>query len=138
MDAVRRCLFLVLALSPAALAWATLHEIEARAIELKAKGDAAGALEAYREAAALDPKSPRFEDEIGFLLAVLNRRAEAIAHFQRAIDLDARFAPAQYHLGAAWFLDGNMAQSIPHLQTAAALDPGNPTYRSKFGEALEA
>ena len=46
---------------------------------------------AFEEAAELDPKSAHFQDEIGFLLAVLNRRSEAIEHFQHAIDLDPRF-----------------------------------------------
>ena len=56
-----------------------LTDIEARARELKARGDAAGALALYEQA---DPKSARVQDEIGFLLAVLNRRAEALERFR--------------------------------------------------------
>ena len=40
--------------------------------------------------------------------------------------------------GAAYFLDRDTARSIPHLQSAAALDPNNAEYRSKLGQALEA
>ena len=116
----------------------SVQELEAKATALKLKGDAAGALAAYEQAAELDPKSARVQDEIGFLLAVLNRRMEAIARFERALALDAHYAPAQYHLGAAYFLDRDTARSIPHLQSAAALDPNNAEYRSKFGQALEA
>ena len=59
----------------------TLPQLEARARELKARGDASGSLEAWQKAATLDPKSAPIQDEIGFLLAVLNRRQEAIQHF---------------------------------------------------------
>ena len=101
----------------------TVRDLEDRGRALKAKGDAAGALEVYEQAAHLDPKSAALQDEVGFLLAVLNRRAEAIESFQRALDLDPKFAPAQYHLGAAYWLEQNPALGIPHLQSAAALDP---------------
>ena len=52
-----------------ACAQENLREIEARAEERKAHGDAAGALAEWRKAARLDPQSARIEDEIGFLLA---------------------------------------------------------------------
>ena len=42
------------------------------------RGDAAAALAAWQKAAALYPNSARIQDEIGFLLAVLNRRDEAL------------------------------------------------------------
>src|ERR1700691_5909682 len=79
----------------------SLEELESRAAALKAAGDATGALAAYQEAATLDPKSPRYQDEIGFLLRVLNRGPEAMEHFHRAIQLDSQFAPAHFHLGVA-------------------------------------
>ena len=107
----------------------------AQAEQLKSKGDAAGALIGFQQAAAIDPKSARFEDEIGFLLAVLNRRDEALSHFTRAIDLDPRYAAGQYHLGAALWLSGDHA-GLPHLELAAAFDPDNAAYQMLFGEAL--
>src|SRR5271154_1945088 len=89
------------------LVFAGVQELESQALELKLKGDAAGALAAYQQAAALDPESARLQDEIGFLLAVLNRRDEAIEHFKHAVDLDLKFAPAHYHLGVAlWLAQG--------------------------------
>src|SRR5260370_22513369 len=107
------CLFLC---SLAALpAQETLAQLESRARELKARGDAAGSLEAWQKAAALDPKSASIQDEIGFLLAVLNRRQEAIHHFERAISLDPRSALARYHLGVAYWLDRDPSRSIPQL-----------------------
>ncbi len=115
----------------------TPQDLAERGAALKAKGDAAGALELFRQAADLDPQSARLQDEIGFLLAVLNRRTEAIQSFQHALDLDAKFAPAQYHLGVVYWLESNPALSVPHLQSAVALDPGNFEYQYRLGEALK-
>ena len=115
-----------------------LKDLESRAAALKAAGDAAGALAAWQQAAALDPQSAHIEDEIGFLLAVLNRREEAVRHLERAVELDPRFAPAQYHLGVALWLAQNPAQAVPHLQSAAALNPNIFEYRFYLGQALNA
>src|SRR5215831_15462142 len=92
------CCF-VAAVRLSAPAQESLAQLESRAEQLKARGDAAGSLAAWEKAAALDPKSARIQDEIGFLLAVLNRRPEARQHFQRAIELDPRSALPRYHLG---------------------------------------
>src|SRR5712692_5077441 len=101
----------------------TLQQWEQRARELKAKGDAAGALAAYEEAAKLAPRSARLQDEAGFLLAVLNRNVEAIAKFQRAIELDAKYAPAHYHLGVAYWLGKETGPGTAELQAAVRLGP---------------
>src|SRR5215472_1038894 len=95
-----------------------LRQIEDRAAELKSHGDAAGALAEWQKAAALDPKSARVQDEVGFLLAVLQRPQDAIQHLQQAVALDPRLAIAQYHLGVAYWLQQDPANSIPHLQSA--------------------
>src|SRR5947209_5712167 len=124
-----RLLSLIMFLPLIAPAAGSVKEIESRAVELKAKGDAAGALAAYQEAAALEPKSAHFQDEIGFLLAVLNRQSEAVEHFKTAIDLDSRYAAAHYHLGVALFLAKDSAGSIRELQSAVDLEPQNAAYQ---------
>src|SRR5580765_2976296 len=113
-----------------------LKRLESRALELKARGDAAGALAAWEQAAILDPRSARIQDEIGFLLVVLNRRDDAKDRFGRAIALDPRFAQAHYHLGVVYWLERAPNRSIPELQTAAALAPGNFEYRYLLGHAF--
>jgi len=89
----------------------------------KAKGDAASALHAFQQALSLDPKSAEIEDEVGFLLAAMNRRTEAITHFEKAIELDSKWAPAHYHLGVAFWLAEDPERSIPELESAARLRP---------------
>src|SRR5258708_13737464 len=111
--------FFVAAVALPVLGQETLAQLEARARELKARGDAAGSLEAWQKAAALDPKSAGIQDEIGFLLAVLNRRQEAIQHFERAISLDPRSALPRYHLGVPYCLPRDPRPRIPQLQAAA-------------------
>src|ERR1700740_1653607 len=83
---------------------------------LIAKGDAAGALEAFRKASNLAPKSAELHDEVGFLLAVLKRNAEARDQFQKAIALKGDYALAHYHLGVAYCLENDYARCIPELQ----------------------
>ena len=129
-------LFLLAAVTLSVHGQETLERLESRATELKARGDAAGALVAWRQAAALDTKSARIQDEIGFLLVVLNRRDEALQYFERAVHLEPQFAPAHYHLGVALWLEHKPSQSIPELQAAAALDRENFDYRFLLGNAL--
>jgi tetratricopeptide (TPR) repeat protein len=129
-------IFLLAAIALTARGQETLKQIESRAVELKSRGDAAGSLAAWRQAAALDPKSARIQDEIGFLLVVLNQREEAVGAFERAIELDSKFAPAHYHLGVLYWLRQDPNRGIPQLQTAVALDGDNSDYRYLLGHAL--
>src|SRR5260370_23988483 len=73
----------------------------------KAKGDAASALHAFEQALLLDPKSAEIEDEVGFLLAAMNRAAESTLHVVMAIGIDPSFPPAHYHLRAAYWIAGD-------------------------------
>jgi tetratricopeptide (TPR) repeat protein len=126
------------ALAVLLLADPSARELEAQAQRLRAKGDAAGALAAYEKASALEPKSARIQDEIGFLLAVMQRPEEAAEHFQRASALDPGFAPAHYHLGVSFWLRQDPAQAIPELRRAAQLAPGSFEFRFFLGDALNA
>src|SRR5438552_19008486 len=110
----------------------TAQQLALRGRELKAKGDAAGALAAYEQAAALSPKSAELQDEIGFLLAVLQRSDEALARFQKAIELDPKFAPAHYHLGVAYWLRNDQERGVSELQMAATLGPKVYDYRYRL------
>src|SRR5215217_7618615 len=73
-------------------------DLKSQAKARKQSGDARGALELFNKLAEVEPASADIEDEIGFLLAVLNQPAEAKAHFQRATTLQRSYAPAWYHL----------------------------------------
>src|SRR4051794_38980496 len=102
--------------------------LKSQAAALKAKGDAQGALAKYEAALQLSPKSAELEDEVGFLLAVLSRQAQAKQHLQRALELQPEFAPARYHLGVMEWLQGNREVSLPLLAEAVRLDPRQADY----------
>src|SRR5713226_5580201 len=105
-----------------------LQQLVAQGRALIAKGDAAGALEAFHKASDLAPKSAELHDEVGFLLAVLKRGAEARDQFQKAIALKGDYAPAHYHLGVSCCLESNYPGCIPELQKAAQIDPKSFAY----------
>src|SRR5690349_10273576 len=136
-----KCLLVFLIfLSPALPAFTqaqeTLQQLESRALGLEKKGDAQGALSLWEKAQKLTPDSAGAEDHIGFLLAVLNRREQAIPHFQRAIELDPHFAPAHYHLGIAYLVQQDPNRGIPELQAAVESMPNNFDYRFYLGRAF--
>src|SRR5688500_2555543 len=112
------------------------NELTREAAARKAQGNPQGALELYQKAAKLSPNSASIQNEIGFLLAVLQKPAEAKDHFQKAIELQPDFAPALYHLGVLYWLEKNPNTSIPLLQNAARLAPKQFDYRYRLGIAL--
>jgi eukaryotic-like serine/threonine-protein kinase len=99
---------------------------------LKAKGDAAAALAAFEKAIEAEPRAADLLDEAGFLLAVLGRHDEAIPRFRAALALDARYAPAHFHLGVALWLKRDPDGAIPALQQAVRLQPANAEYRARL------
>ncbi|PYT25470.1 MAG: hypothetical protein DMG58_24185, partial [Acidobacteria bacterium] len=103
---------------------------------LKAKGDAAGALARLEQVEQGAKPSAALEDEMGFLLAVLNQRAGAMDRFRKALAIDAKFAAAHYHLGVALWLEGNREEALPALEQAARLGPKVFDYRYRYGAAL--
>src|SRR5258708_28104463 len=95
---------LCLAMAAGVLAAQSPADLRTQGAALKAKGDAVSALAAFERAATLEPNAADLRDEIGFLLAVQGRQAEALPNFEEAIRLNARYAPARYHLGVALWL----------------------------------
>src|SRR5260370_10878972 len=89
----------------------------------KAKGDAASALHAFEQALSLDPQSAEIEDEVGFLLAAMNRASDAMPHFVRAIEIDPSFASAHFHLGVAYWMGGDANTRVPEVETAVRRRP---------------
>ena len=99
---------------------------------LKAKGDATGALAAFEKAAEREPQAADLADEIGFLLAVQGRQDDAVRSFQKALTLNAAYAPAHFHLGVALWLKQDPSRAIPALREAVRLDGRNAEYRARL------
>jgi Flp pilus assembly protein TadD len=111
-------------------------EARREAVAAEARGDATGALKAWQQASQAEPLSGELKDRIGFLLAVLQRNAEASLAFRRAIQLEPNLASAHFHLGIASGLEQDYTTAIPELQTAVRLEPTSAEYRYRLGCAL--
>ena len=129
-------LFLHFPLAALLSAQTSAKQLESRAMAFEKQGKAQEALTAWKKAAALNPNAAVVQDHIGFLLAVLNRREEAIPYFVRAIELDQHFASAHYHLGVAYLIQRDPNRGIPELQAAVEAAPNNFDYRFYLGRSL--
>ena len=108
-------------------------ELANKAETLIRAGHAPDAFPLLEQAANAPGATAESEDRIGFLLAVLGRSADALGHFQKSISLNADYAPAHYHLGAALFVAKDYSRGLPELQAAVKLTPTSFDYRYRLG-----
>src|SRR5947209_12123347 len=87
------------------------------------------------KASAMKQQTVESEDRIGFLMAVMGDQTTARDHFRSSITLDAGYAPAHFHLGAADWLLGVKQEGIRELETAVRLAPDIFDYRFRLGGA---
>ena len=95
-------------------------------ISLLALGRPQESLEHAERAVALDPLSPSINVQYGATLAIAGRFDEAAARYRRAIEIDA--SPTAYETLAMLdaYARNRIAEAVPLLQKAVALDDGNP------------
>jgi tetratricopeptide (TPR) repeat protein len=96
------------------------------------------AIECYRTAIALDPKSAAARSNLGAALHRKGKVDEAIACFRKAIALDPKYAAAQNNLGLALKDKGKVEEAIECFRKAIALDPKYANAHSNLGAALRA
>ena len=101
-------------------------ESDAQALTHSGKIDEAIGI--YSALARKSPGTPRYEDQIGFLLAATKRVSEALPHFRRATEIDPRYAPAFYHEGVALWLNHQPEPAISALRKAVELAPDSAEY----------
>lgn len=82
----------------------------------------------YSRALALaPPNSPRYvatlENGLGIVAGNQGKRAESLAHFERAVQLNPLFSEAQNNLGAALATEGKTEEASVHYEKAVALTP---------------
>jgi tetratricopeptide (TPR) repeat protein len=61
---------------------------------------------------------------------------EAIAHFQKALQINPDYAEAYYNLGEALLKKGNVDEAIAHFQKALQINPDFAEAHNNLGEAL--
>lgn len=98
------------------------------------------ALQAYQTALRLYPDYARndasFSVEMGLLDLKLKRSAEAIANFERAIELDPRWISPALNLGLARIQAGQYREAEQPLRRALALSPREPNVYSVLSFVL--
>jgi tetratricopeptide (TPR) repeat protein len=66
----------------------------------------------------------------------LGKADEAIAHFQKAVDIKPNFGDAQNNLGIALLQTGKAEQAVPHFLMALEIDPTQAQTYYSLGGAL--
>ena len=77
-------------------------------------------------AAELDDSDPWAHLALGYIAVTRRSPGEAVAEFQRAINLNPNFAAAHGYLGWGLALDGQSEQAITHLEEAIRMSPHDP------------
>ena len=120
----------------------SLPQLLEEGARLRDAGDAAGALELYRRALALDPDNAEAVRNFGLVACRLGRFAEAEPYVERALALapaDGAYrreiATAHMSIAGAYMARGDGASALAHLRRALAVDPDNPNAIRNFGLA---
>ena len=84
----------------------------------------------FRESIAQNPNITETHYNLGLVLDRLQRHAEAIESYQRAVQCQPSFAAAHAELGRTCYLLGRLAEAESHLRHALALgaDPGETNH----------
>lgn len=97
---------------------------------LKEKGDADGAIEAFRKAVELDPHDYLWSHvNLSTLLADKERFAEAEAAVRKALEIDPNYSWAYTCLAKSLIGQGRTDEARQALEKAIQLDPGDPRPR---------
>lgn len=94
------------------------------------------ALPAARLAVRLAPEDPHALDLMAQVLLKLGDQVSAGRFLDRALQADARFAPAHMHLGLLYLMEAHTTQALDEFNLARSLDPGGPV-ASQTGRLLQ-
>ncbi len=116
----------------------------ARAVALHRSGDLEGAVRAYRDAIALDPRNPQLHSNLGAAFAALGRYEEAIAAYREALGVAPGDAQIRTNLALAYYKSAEIARAAEELQAVHQAQPGElratlllADCRLQMGEYLE-
>jgi TolB-like protein/tetratricopeptide (TPR) repeat protein len=97
-------------------------------------GRHAEALERYKKAAELDPRSPIILRSVGQGYAQVGRFDESLAWYRKAIEIDPDFAGSYGWIGFHyWTAKGQLDEAVRWLRKSVSLDPGNPENSAYLG-----
>ena len=93
------------------------------------------ALNAIRQARAIDPLSLVINSNLGFILAVAHQYDEGIEQCRKTLEMDPNFAHARYRLGQIYVMKGMNQDAIVELKEAIALSGESPRAIAELGLA---
>jgi len=85
---------------------------------------------------AVDPQSSIAENNLGGVRADQKKPAEAIEHYQRALQIRPEYAQAHYNLGVALAQQGKPAEAIEHYRQALRIKPDDALAHINWGVEL--
>ena len=105
-------------------------------VALNQEGDAAGALDQFEQAQALEPDFAEASNNLGTGLLENGRAAEASDAFRQAVKLDPGYAIAHYNLGNALKQSGQVLEAIDQFEESIKLDPLNAEAENNLADVL--
>jgi tetratricopeptide (TPR) repeat protein len=82
------------------------------------------------------PTNPRAHGSLGLALSERGRSREALAHFQKALELDPESVATEQNIGNAYFRLGEMNAAAAHYRRVVALDPSFASGYNNLGATL--
>jgi tetratricopeptide (TPR) repeat protein len=122
-DLLSCVLLTALALGPAPAEDAAA--LYARAVSLHRAGDLEGAVKAYREVVALDPRNPEVRSNLGAALAALGRYEEAIDSYRAALAVAPANVRIRLNLALAYYKSAEIALAAEELESVHVATPGD-------------
>jgi tetratricopeptide (TPR) repeat protein len=85
----------------------------------------------FRDVLSKNPNSETAHNNLANALIQKGSTEEAIAHYEKTLEIEPNYQYGQYNLGAALVQKGDIAAAIPHLKSALAVNPNHSkTYYS--------
>ena len=109
---------------------------EGRGDRALARGQAALAVEEFRQGLALAPDRRALKQKLATALAVAGDVPAAVALYQELLTQDPNFAEAHYSLGALFLGSGQLAPAIERFAAAVRADPGYLQAHLQLAHAL--
>jgi tetratricopeptide (TPR) repeat protein len=94
------------------------------------------AVEFISKAIENKPADPMFHNNLGLALEALDLESEAKLEYEKAIQMDARYADAHNNLGNVLLKEGQLDAARHHFQQAIKLEPRMPQAHLNLGKML--
>jgi len=90
----------------------------------------------WTDTVAQDPNCWLGHNNLGAVYLQKGRVDEALANFQKALEIHPRYADAHYNMGEAFALKGDMDQAIVEYEKALEIDPNDVDTHDNLGLAF--